>query len=112
LELKPDDEEYLTILPSDFYKHQQLLATVTLQRSDCTDSSTLIIPPKTISIDDDDEEPLPTLSLNLRGTFIKQPLRLKDPVDDTFKTFFIFDDLSIRTQDTYKLHCRLTDMSK
>jgi hypothetical protein len=81
-------------------------------RFNCTDASTLIIPSKNIAIDDYDEEPSPNLFLNLRGTCLKPAVRLQDPVDNIWKTFFIFDDLSVRTQDTYRLHCRLTDMAK
>jgi hypothetical protein len=49
---------------------------------------------------------------NCRGTTQKTAQYLRDPFDYQSKWFFIFDDLSIRTNGLYRFRCQLIDMSR
>jgi hypothetical protein len=49
---------------------------------------------------------------NIRGNTIIRAVKLIDPVDNQRKIFFIFADLAIKTQGSYKLVATLIDISK
>lgn len=48
---------------------------------------------------------------NLRGTKSKSPCIGIDICDRLEKIFFVFDDLSVRVQSSYKIKCSLIDTS-
>lgn len=83
----------------------QFVCHTTLSSSDANvDSSTLIISESLSSSS--------SLVENFKGTKCKSPILARDPVDSKMKLFFVFPDLAIRVSGTYRVVCRIFDISK
>ncbi|KAJ3334957.1 hypothetical protein HDU91_002433, partial [Kappamyces sp. JEL0680] len=49
---------------------------------------------------------------NLRGLRHSNGMLMRDPVDGTIKSFFLFTDLAIRAMGEFRLECTVVDMTR